>query len=170
MRYLIHAIAFRRSVGRHSGKHEVYAVPEDGRWDTLENEGDGSADSEQDTNCGAYVDAVDEEGVVVQHTEDPGVHGEDRELAGEPKGIILTHANLLTQVAAVQQRYPLSQPRVLQQSGHSFDASLFQILMSLSTGGTLVMTSCRHDPEAVAKIICNERITTTLAAPSEYQM
>jgi amino acid adenylation domain-containing protein len=89
---------------------------------------------------------------------------------GEPKGVILTHDNFLTQIAVVQQRYPLSQPRVLQQSGHSFDASLFQMLMSFSTGGTLVMTACRHDPEAVAKIICNERITTTLAVPSEYQM
>jgi amino acid adenylation domain-containing protein/thioester reductase-like protein len=89
---------------------------------------------------------------------------------GEPKGVILTHDNLLTQVAAVQQRYPSLQPRVLQQSGHSFDASLFQILVSLCTGGTLVMTAHRREPETITKIICDESITTTLAVPSEYLM
>ncbi|KAF2642234.1 polyketide synthase [Massarina eburnea CBS 473.64] len=89
---------------------------------------------------------------------------------GVPKGVRLTQGNLKTQVVAVHHKFKLDHPIVLQQSALRFDASLFQILVALTTGGTLIMSSARKDPAAITTLMVEEKINVTLAVPSEYLM
>ncbi|BCS04777.1 putative hybrid PKS-NRPS biosynthetic cluster [Aspergillus luchuensis] len=89
---------------------------------------------------------------------------------GVPKGVLLSHDNLLCHFAAVQQVFPVDQPVVLQQSSHNFDASLFQICVSLLHGGTLVMTSNRQDPIELAEWMVREKVSLTLGVTSEYAL
>lgn len=61
---------------------------------------------------------------------------------GEPKGAILEHGGLAQMIAAQQETFLLGPgDRVLQFSPISFDASLFEIVMALASGGTLVMAA-----------------------------
>lgn len=89
---------------------------------------------------------------------------------GIPKGVLLTHRNIKTQIEAVRHRFQLEKPVVLHQSGIGFDMSLLQILLGLSLGGTVVMTSARRDPTTITKVMAAEDITLTVAVPSEYSM
>ncbi|PSN67734.1 hypothetical protein BS50DRAFT_620227 [Corynespora cassiicola Philippines] len=87
---------------------------------------------------------------------------------GEPKGVLLTHENLKTQISALNNLYDTKGLRVLQQSSLAFDASLFQILVALTSGGSLVLTPDRRDPVAMAHLMAKHKIQLTLAVPSEY--
>ncbi|KAF2469547.1 uncharacterized protein BDR25DRAFT_356261 [Lindgomyces ingoldianus] len=87
---------------------------------------------------------------------------------GAPKGVVLTHGNLLTQATAIKHEVPLTQPVVLQQSGIEFDAWLFEMLVAFTSGGILIMTCARHDPEAIVHLILTEKINVTFGVPSEY--
>ncbi|GLA04538.1 nonribosomal peptide synthase [Aspergillus niger] len=89
---------------------------------------------------------------------------------GVPKGVLLSHDNLLCHFSAVQQVFPVDQPVVLQQSSHNFDASLFQICVSLLHGGTLVMASNRQDPLELAELMIREKVSLTLGVTSEYAL
>jgi amino acid adenylation domain-containing protein len=89
---------------------------------------------------------------------------------GTPKGVLLSHANLKAQLLAVQNRFNLGKETVLQQSSMGFDASLFQIFSALANGGTLIMSSARSDPAKLAKLIMEEKVSLTLAVPTEYSL
>jgi amino acid adenylation domain-containing protein/thioester reductase-like protein len=89
---------------------------------------------------------------------------------GTPKGVISTHGNLLAQATAVKHRISLTSPIILQQSHIAFDAWLFELLVAFTTGGTLLMTSSRHDPEEIVHLIETQRVNVTFAVPSEYLM
>ncbi|KAI3061119.1 hypothetical protein CBS147353_10053 [Aspergillus niger] len=89
---------------------------------------------------------------------------------GVPKGVLLSHDNLLSHFSAVQQVFPVDQPVVLQQSSHNFDASLFQICVSLLHGGTLIMTSNRQNPLELAELMVREKVSLTLGVTSEYTL
>ncbi|KAH8669587.1 polyketide synthase [Tricladium varicosporioides] len=89
---------------------------------------------------------------------------------GTPKGVLLTHANILCHAFAIQTELGLSQEVVLQQSSMGFDASLFQIFMALSNGGTLIMTTGQSNPGDLSRIIMRENVSVTLAVPTEYHL
>ncbi|WEW56050.1 hypothetical protein PRK78_001485 [Emydomyces testavorans] len=86
---------------------------------------------------------------------------------GTPKGVILSHACLRNRMEFAMVSTPGT---VLQQSALSFDLSIYQALLCLSRGGTLIIAlkSTRGDPFALAKLIITEKITYTGATPSEY--
>ncbi len=92
---------------------------------------------------------------------------------GAPKGVLLTHANLATQLegsARFRGVPPSHRAVVLQQTVFSFDLSLEQIFAALAHGGTLavVPAEARGDPLAVTGLVRQWGVTYTLATPSEY--
>jgi amino acid adenylation domain-containing protein len=88
---------------------------------------------------------------------------------GAPKGVLLSHNNLVAQISAVQKRLNVGREIVLQQSSMGFDASLYQIFMALANGGTLVMAASRSEGRELTRVIFEEKITMTVAVPTEYQ-
>ncbi|KAI2612374.1 PKS-NRPS hybrid [Hypoxylon fragiforme] len=90
---------------------------------------------------------------------------------GVPKGIIMKHASFRNNIEIMSEKLGYSEGRsvTLQQSSYSFDMSLCQIFLALSTGGTLrvVPKDLRLDPAAISSIIANDAITNTTATPSE---
>ncbi|PLB37634.1 PKS-NRPS hybrid synthetase psoA [Aspergillus candidus] len=87
---------------------------------------------------------------------------------GKPKGIMLTHANLSIHFASISNALGLTDRDViLQQSALGFDASLAQMFMALTNGGTLIHGSNRGDPVDLAALIEKEGVTLTLIMVSE---
>ena len=89
---------------------------------------------------------------------------------GVPKGVILSHSGLRNHAEGIASKRGGTAETVLQQSAFSFDLSLFQTLLALSNGGSLVIVPrrLRGDPVAITSIIAEEKITYTIATPSEY--
>ena len=87
---------------------------------------------------------------------------------GKPKGIMLTHANLSIHFASISDALGLTdRDVVLQQSALGFDASLAQMFMALTNGGTLIHGSNRGDPVDLAALMEREGVTLTLIMISE---
>lgn len=91
---------------------------------------------------------------------------------GIPKGVVLTHYNLLSQVYGNTTTFRIYQEVVLQQSSLGFDMALDQIFQALANGGTLIIVSKdgRGDPMYIAQLMLSQRVTYTHFTPSEYQM
>ncbi|KAF3392622.1 Polyketide synthase-nonribosomal peptide synthetase [Penicillium rolfsii] len=91
---------------------------------------------------------------------------------GVPKGISLNHSSHMHQIQASSQvwNFPLGKEIVLHQSSYAWDMSMYQILISLCNAATLIIApnSVRGDPVAITELINSERVTTTLATPTEY--
>lgn len=89
---------------------------------------------------------------------------------GAPKGVLLTHRNILLSIFASTQYCKLGQEIVLQQSALSFDLSLDQTFHALANGGMLVIVGKdgRGDPVHLAKLIWSENVTYTCFVTSEY--
>ena len=90
---------------------------------------------------------------------------------GAPKGIILRHRGLRNEVEFSSKTFEIGpESRILQQSAFSFDISLWQTLLALTTGACLVIASRqqRGDPTALSDLIVSEKLTTTISTPSEY--
>ncbi|KAM3086885.1 hypothetical protein ACMFMG_001006 [Clarireedia jacksonii] len=89
---------------------------------------------------------------------------------GTPKGITLTHASLRGAIEShvVAMRFT-DREVVLQHSAYSFDISMAQIFMGISTGGTVYVASKvqRGDPVALAKLIQAEKISFFMGTSSE---
>ncbi|PYH81092.1 acetyl-CoA synthetase-like protein, partial [Aspergillus uvarum CBS 121591] len=95
-----------------------------------------------------------------------------RRSTGTPKGIMLTHANLLHQILGVRHRFQINCETALQQSSLGFDVSLDQMLQPLVGGGTLIVAPrrLRGDAIALSRLMLAENVTYTYATPSEYMM
>ncbi|KAF1849625.1 acetyl-CoA synthetase-like protein, partial [Cucurbitaria berberidis CBS 394.84] len=87
-----------------------------------------------------------------------------------PKGIMLTHGNLMSMVAAAKYYFEVEHPVVLQHTNWVYDHSLFQILFALTSGGKLVLAPTPEDLAEVPKVIARQKVTVTVATPSEYSM
>lgn len=91
---------------------------------------------------------------------------------GRPKGILLRHASYRNFVEFGPPRWGFGegQETVLQQSSYAFDMSLAQIFTCLGYGGTLVVPGDaeRYDANAMCQLIASQKVTFTLATPTEY--
>ncbi|KAI0599583.1 hypothetical protein F4775DRAFT_600111 [Biscogniauxia sp. FL1348] len=90
---------------------------------------------------------------------------------GTPKGVTLSHANLVNEVEVSEKFYGLdSSTVVLQQSALGFDMSVLQMFLALALGGTLVIAPAdlRGDSIAITDLIVKKSITFTCATPTEY--
>ncbi|KAI4210919.1 MAG: hypothetical protein LQ351_006238 [Letrouitia transgressa] len=89
---------------------------------------------------------------------------------GVPKGILLSHAGFINYLASKTAKLDLGPEIVLQQSSSGFDMSIAQVFIALANGGTLIIApqGARGDPVEIAKIMLEEKITLTIATPSEY--
>jgi acyl-CoA synthetase (AMP-forming)/AMP-acid ligase II len=88
---------------------------------------------------------------------------------GMSKGVILTHNNLKALIASIAYYFEDDKPIVLQHSNWTSDLSLFQILFALTSGGT-VFLAADPSPANVSKIMTHEKITVTIATPSDYSV
>ncbi|KAL4759444.1 uncharacterized protein BDW70DRAFT_161729 [Aspergillus foveolatus] len=91
---------------------------------------------------------------------------------GTPKGILLSQQNFVNHLAAKTDKLDLGREVVLQQSSLGFDMSVVQTFCALGNGGTLVIApkEARGDPIALSTIMAKERVTLTIATPSEYSL
>ncbi|KGO39265.1 Acyl transferase/acyl hydrolase/lysophospholipase [Penicillium expansum] len=94
---------------------------------------------------------------------------------GEPKGIRLSHRNLLVSAQGSSRTFEHSKEDsfvVLQQSPFSFDLALDQIFAAVAHGGSLyvVPTEHRGDPTEITKAMLMEGVAYTVSTPSEYDM
>jgi acyl-[acyl-carrier-protein]-phospholipid O-acyltransferase/long-chain-fatty-acid--[acyl-carrier-protein] ligase len=90
---------------------------------------------------------------------------------GEPKGVMLTHFNLDTNITAVAQVFrPQADDRLLGVLPlfHSFGT--MSLWFSLLRGIPLVLHPSPLDAEAVGELVLNERITLLLATPTFLQL
>ena len=89
---------------------------------------------------------------------------------GQPKGVCVTHRNLVHSTAARFDFYP-NQPRsFLLMSSFSFDSSVAGIFWTLAAGGKLVLIPRRaeQDLNRLSEIFVSEEITHTLLLPTLY--
>ncbi|WP_330324596.1 amino acid adenylation domain-containing protein [Streptomyces pseudovenezuelae] len=88
---------------------------------------------------------------------------------GVPKGIVLTHDNVSSLVAALQQEHPLSpQDTVLHKSPLHFDAAVEEIFWTLLTGARLVIAppGADREPAKLAELIRRHHVTTLDIVPA----
>ncbi|PFH59668.1 hypothetical protein XA68_12046 [Ophiocordyceps unilateralis] len=89
--------------------------------------------------------------------------------SGNPKGVQITHRNLIQHGDAVIKFYGLKQGIMLQQAPLGFDLSLSQMSLSIMTGGTLLVASSatRRDPAELARLMLSGRVTQTIMTPTQ---
>jgi amino acid adenylation domain-containing protein len=88
---------------------------------------------------------------------------------GMPKGVMVEHRGLCNVVTAQQQSFnlPLGS-RVLQFSAWSFDASIFEMLLALGTGGTLYIVPqlARSPGMELVRFIQTQKIAAAILPPA----
>ncbi|MFI6049296.1 amino acid adenylation domain-containing protein [Streptomyces violascens] len=80
---------------------------------------------------------------------------------GRPKGVVVAHTGLLSMVDSLVERFGLDDDtRVLQFASFSFDASVWEIMLALLTGGTLVIADeeCRAPGQPLVDLINSARV------------
>jgi amino acid adenylation domain-containing protein len=89
---------------------------------------------------------------------------------GQPKGVCVTHKNLVHSTASRFDFYPNQPHSFLLMSSFSFDSSVAGIFWTLATGGKLVLVERRaeQDLNRLAEIFVSEEITHTLLLPTLY--
>jgi amino acid adenylation domain-containing protein len=90
---------------------------------------------------------------------------------GQPKGVCVTHNNLLSSTAARFDFYPTQPQSFLLISSFSFDSSVAGIFWTLLAGGKLVLIKRRteQDLNRLSEILVSEEITHTLLLPTLYR-
>ncbi|MBN3519253.1 amino acid adenylation domain-containing protein [Algoriphagus lutimaris] len=89
----------------------------------------------------------------------------------KPKGVLVSHDNLYSSVAARKSYYKESPTSFLLVSSFSFDSSVAGIFWSLCSGGKLIITQQNEtlDTAALSAILAREEVSHTLMLPSLYQ-
>jgi amino acid adenylation domain-containing protein len=90
---------------------------------------------------------------------------------GQPKGVVITHRNLLHSNRARTDYYAEPPKRFLLIPSLSFDSSVAGVFWTLATGGTLVVADeqAQRDPAALRALIAEHRITDLLCIPLLYR-
>lgn len=92
---------------------------------------------------------------------------------GTPKGVLLHHRGLTNLVLAQTRGFGLTpQSRVLQFASFSFDASVSEIFMALTTGAALYLAPAETllSPSGLVRLMQEEEITTITLPPSFLTM
>lgn len=91
---------------------------------------------------------------------------------GNPKGVPITHGNILNSTEGRLVFYPANPKSFLLMSSISFDSSKAGIYWTLCTGGTLVVAENRleQDMAKMEEVIASSAITHTLMLPSLYKL
>ncbi len=91
---------------------------------------------------------------------------------GQPKGVPISHKNLLHSTLARFSFYPKNLSAFLLLSSFSFDSSIVGIFWTLCAGGKLVLPPRRieQDMELLSSLIEKHQISHTLLLPSLYSM
>jgi amino acid adenylation domain-containing protein len=91
---------------------------------------------------------------------------------GMPKGVMVTHGNLLASTLAREVTYEKPVDRFLLLSSFAFDSSVAGIFWTLASAGTLVLPAPEEekDIQRLATIIDREKITHMLALPTLYRL
>ncbi|MEM7065584.1 MAG: amino acid adenylation domain-containing protein [Cyanobacteria bacterium P01_B01_bin.77] len=91
---------------------------------------------------------------------------------GQPKGVMVSHRNLVHSTMARFQVYPEPVGRFLLLSSIAFDSSVAGIFWTLCQGGTLVLPPERieQDLHQLANLIAEEQVTHTLCVPTLYSL
>jgi amino acid adenylation domain-containing protein len=89
---------------------------------------------------------------------------------GQPKGVPISHRNLIHSTSARFHFYPKNPGRFLLLSSFSFDSSVAGIFWTLCSGGTLVLPPKRieQDLAALTSLIKTNAVSHTLLLPSLY--
>ncbi|WP_035796832.1 non-ribosomal peptide synthetase [Kitasatospora mediocidica] len=94
---------------------------------------------------------------------------------GRPKGVVVPHAGLPSLARAQAERLGAdASSRVLQLASPSFDASVWELLMALAGGGTLVLPEADGDAgplagDALAGLLATARVTHLTITPSALE-
>ncbi len=91
---------------------------------------------------------------------------------GQPKGVPISHKNIITSTAGRLNFYDNNPTSFLLMSSISFDSSKAGIFWTLCTGGNLVITQKRieQDIELIANLIQTNKVSHTLMLPSLYNV
>jgi long-chain acyl-CoA synthetase len=90
---------------------------------------------------------------------------------GRPKGVTLTHANMTFAAGSIVAYLELTaDDRVLCVVPLSFDYGLYQLLMCVRTGATLVLERGFAFPGRVLELLARERITCLPGVPTIFQV
>ncbi|MEQ9672605.1 MAG: amino acid adenylation domain-containing protein [Coleofasciculus sp. G2-EDA-02] len=92
---------------------------------------------------------------------------------GLPKGVMITHRNVVNVVVHTNQRFNISsQDRILAITALNHDLSVYDIFGLLSAGGTIVMPDAcgTKDPSHWAELIVREQVTLWNSVPAMMEM
>ena len=92
---------------------------------------------------------------------------------GRPKGVLNTHAGLVNHTLWMRDAFAFdAHDRVLQKTPMGFDVSMWELLVPLTAGATLVMAAPdgHKDPEYLARLIQEQQITVVHFVPSMLQV
>ncbi len=88
---------------------------------------------------------------------------------GEPKGVMIEHQAIVNRLEWMREHYGFSvEDRILQKTPATFDVSVWEFFLPLTTGATLVVArpDAHREPRAIAGLIREQRITTLHFVPS----
>jgi enterobactin synthetase component F len=88
---------------------------------------------------------------------------------GEPKGAVIEHRAIVNRLEWMRAHYGIGPgDRILQKTPATFDVSVWEFFLPFTAGATLVVAppGAHRDPAAIARIMREQRITTTHFVPS----
>lgn len=91
---------------------------------------------------------------------------------GEPRGVEITHRNLMNSTLARIRYYQATRSRFLLLSSFAFDSSVAGIFGTLCSGGTLVLPpgALPENLSHLAQVVASHQITDLLCVPSLYRL
>ncbi len=92
--------------------------------------------------------------------------------SGQPKGVPITHKNLIDSTQSRLEYYPENPSVFLLMSSLSFDSSIAGIFWTLCTGGTLIISEKRleQDMDGLESVIYKNKVSHTLMLPTLYSL
>ncbi|MDT8912922.1 non-ribosomal peptide synthetase [Amycolatopsis sp. PS_44_ISF1] len=92
---------------------------------------------------------------------------------GKPKGVVITHEGICNRVLWSVERYGMTAAdRVLQKTSLAFDASVWEFLSPLVSGGAVVMApeGAHHDPAVMVRAVAEHDVTVLQLVPSVLRL